>query len=72
MTTTTGTPLAEQGAGAAASEMSVGRTRKRYIVLAMLFLVTTINYADRATLSIAGPALSKEMGLDAVTMGYVF
>jgi hypothetical protein len=26
----------------------------------MLFLVTTVNYADRATLSIAGPALSKE------------
>ncbi len=53
MTTTTGTPLAEPGAEAAASEVSASRTRKRYIVLAMLFLVTTINYADRATLSIA-------------------
>ena len=72
MTTTTGTPLNEQGAGAAASEISASRTRKRYLVLAMLFLVTTINYADRATLSIAGPALSKEMGIDTVTMGYVF
>jgi len=48
------------------------RTRKRYIVLAMLFLVTTINYADRATLSIAGPALSKQLGIDPVTLGYVF
>jgi ACS family glucarate transporter-like MFS transporter len=38
----------------------------------MLFLVTTVNYADRATLSIAGPALSKELGLDPVAMGYVF
>jgi len=38
----------------------------------MLFIVTAINYADRATLSIAGPALSKDLGLDAVTMGYVF
>jgi len=38
----------------------------------MLFLVTAINYADRATLSIAGPALSKELGLGAVTMGYLF
>lgn len=51
---------------------SPARTRKRYLILAMLFIVTTINYADRATLSIAGPALSKELGIDAVTMGYVF
>jgi len=48
------------------------RTRKRYLVLAMLFIVTTINYADRATLSIAGPLLSKDLGIDTVTMGYVF
>ena len=26
----------------------------RYLILLMLFLVTTLNYADRATLSIAG------------------
>ena len=32
-------------------------SRVRYGILAMLFLVTTINYADRATLSITGPAL---------------
>jgi ACS family glucarate transporter-like MFS transporter len=32
----------------------------------MLFIATTINYADRATISIAGPAISKELGLDAV------
>ncbi len=35
----------------------------------MFFIVTTINYADRATLPIAGPALSKELGIDSVTMG---
>ncbi len=51
---------------------SAARTKKRYLILAMLFVVTTINYADRATLSIAGPALSKELGIDAVTMGYIF
>jgi MFS family permease len=38
----------------------------------MLFLVTTVNYADRATLSIAGPAISKELHLDPIAMGYVF
>jgi ACS family glucarate transporter-like MFS transporter len=55
---------------AAASETK--RTRVRFFIVLMLFLVTTVNYADRATLSIAGPALSKELGLDAVAMGYVF
>lgn len=57
---------------AATAVMSSQRSRARFGIVAMLFLVTTINYADRATLSIAGPALSKDLGLDAVTMGYVF
>jgi ACS family glucarate transporter-like MFS transporter len=51
---------------------TVRRSRTRYAIVAMLFVVTAVNYADRATLSIAGPALSKDLGLDAVTMGYVF
>lgn len=38
----------------------------------MVFLVTALNYADRATLSIAGPDLARQLGLSAVTMGYVF
>jgi ACS family glucarate transporter-like MFS transporter len=38
----------------------------------MLFFVTIVNYADRATLSIAGPALSKELHLDPIAMGYIF
>jgi ACS family glucarate transporter-like MFS transporter len=54
------------------SENGAGRVPVRYGIVAMLFFVTTINYADRATLSIAGPALSKELGLDPVTMGYMF
>lgn len=48
------------------------RSRVRLFIVLMLFLVTTVNYADRATLSIAGPSLSKELGLDPVAMGYVF
>jgi MFS transporter, ACS family, glucarate transporter len=56
----------------ATAAMSSHRTRTRFGIVAMLFLVTAINYADRATLSIAGPALSKDLGLDAVTMGYIF
>ena len=52
------------------SSTTVGRVR--FTILAMLFAVTMINYADRATISIAGPALSKELGLTPVQMGYVF
>jgi ACS family glucarate transporter-like MFS transporter len=44
----------------------------RYVVVWLLFLATTVNYADRATLSIAGSALAKDLALDPVAMGYVF
>ena len=47
------------------------RSRVRLFIVTMLFLVTTVNYADRATLSIAGPAISKELHLDPIAMGYV-
>jgi MFS transporter, ACS family, glucarate transporter len=57
---------------AVASAVVARRSRVRLFIVTMLFLVTTVNYADRATLSIAGPALSKELGLDAIAMGYVF
>ena len=38
----------------------------------MLFVVTAVNYADRATLSIAGSEVSKQLGLSKVVMGYAF
>jgi ACS family glucarate transporter-like MFS transporter len=44
----------------------------RWSILAILFIVTTINYADRATISIAGPELKKLLGLSPVQMGFVF
>jgi ACS family glucarate transporter-like MFS transporter len=47
-------------------------TRVRYRVLTLLFLATTVNFADRATLSITGAPLAKDLGLDPVAMGYVF
>ena len=49
-----------------------GKTNIRWFILAMLFIVTTMNYVDRATLSMAAPAMRKDLGLDAVTMGYAF
>jgi ACS family glucarate transporter-like MFS transporter len=48
------------------------QSRTRWGILAMLFVITTINYADRATISIAAPGIKKELGLDAVQMGFVF
>jgi ACS family glucarate transporter-like MFS transporter len=47
-------------------------SRVRYAIVATLFFTTTVNYADRATLSIAGTPLAKDLHLDAVSMGYVF
>ena len=47
-------------------------THIRYFILAIIFIVTTFNYVDRATLSIAAPAMRKELGFDAVTMGLAF
>lgn len=50
---------------------STKRTRVRWLIIAVLFIITTINYADRATFSIAGQSASKELGLDPVAMGYI-
>ena len=47
------------------------RTRVRFLILLLIFLLTTINYADRSTFSIAGDAASKDLGLDPVEMGYI-
>jgi MFS transporter, ACS family, glucarate transporter len=51
---------------------SAEKTNVRWIVVAVLFFITIINYADRATISLAGPAMAKELKFDAVTMGYIF
>jgi ACS family glucarate transporter-like MFS transporter/ACS family D-galactonate transporter-like MFS transporter len=48
------------------------RGHVRYWILLMIFVVTTVNYADRATLSITGPAMRQEFGFGAVEMGYIF
>ena len=48
------------------------RTRVRYLIVFMIFFASTVNYAVRATLSITGSDISKELGLNAVAMGYIF
>jgi ACS family glucarate transporter-like MFS transporter/ACS family D-galactonate transporter-like MFS transporter len=48
------------------------RTRVRYLILLLVFVITTFNYADRATLSVTGSAMRAEFGFDAIRMGYIF
>ncbi|MFZ6875846.1 MFS transporter [Undibacterium sp. Di27W] len=56
----------------AGRQNSQTRTGTRWGILLILFIVTTINYADRASISIAGPELSKSLGLSSVQMGFIF
>ena len=48
------------------------RSRVRSAILLMLFVASSINYADRATLSIAGSDVSRQLGLSKIAMGYAF
>ena len=59
-------------AGPPAPAPAASATRVRWLVLAMLFTVTTINFADRATLSIAGADIRAAFDLSPVQMGYIF
>jgi ACS family glucarate transporter-like MFS transporter len=59
------------GTAASAAPQAQRRTRVRYGILLLIFLLTTINYADRATFSIAGDAASRDLGLSPVEMGYI-
>lgn len=46
-------------------------THFRYWVIAVLFLATTINYADRATLGIVGDSFKRQLGLSGKQLGYL-
>jgi MFS family permease len=45
--------------------------RRRFIIYALLFFMSAINYGDRSALSIGGPAIAKEFDLSPVQLGYV-
>ena len=44
----------------------------RFWIVAVLFIVSSINYASRATLSFAAVPLSKEIAISTVQLGYIF
>ena len=48
------------------------RSNARWTIVAALFVATALNYADRATISLAGPELKKALSLSTVQMGYIF
>ena len=48
------------------------RHHVRYEVIALIFVVMTINQADRATMSIAGTPMAGDLGLSHYQMGWLF
>ncbi len=44
----------------------------RFWIIAVLFIVSSINYASRATLSFAAVPLSKEISISTIQLGYIF
>ena len=48
------------------------KTKVRYQILSMLFIVTIINYIDRSALGIAAPVMREDLAFDAVKMGIAF
>jgi len=47
-------------------------THVRYVIVLMLFIASTFSYGDRVVLSIAADALSHDLHLDAIHLGYLF
>jgi ACS family glucarate transporter-like MFS transporter len=47
------------------------RGHTRYLILSLLFLVTAVSFADRSMLSITGSAISQDLGLSPVALGYL-
>lgn len=47
-------------------------SRKRFLIMGLLFVTVVINYLDRSNLSIAAPELFRELAIDPVHAGLVF
>jgi MFS transporter, ACS family, glucarate transporter len=49
-----------------------GKSNVRYLILAILFVTTVINYIDRSALGVAAPVMQKDLYMDAVALGLAF
>ena len=47
-------------------------SRKRFLIMLLLFITVVINYLDRSNLSIAAPELMRELAIDPVHAGWIF
>lgn len=47
-------------------------TRKRFVIVFLLFVTVMINYIDRANMSIAAPSLMHDFGISNSQLGWVF
>ena len=52
--------------------MQYKKNHFRYKIIFMVFIVTVISYADRSILSIAGNNIAIDLGINEITMGYIF
>lgn len=48
-----------------------GKSSYRYVTLALITIVLALSSGDRAALSVAGSDMSRELGINAVEMGYL-
>jgi ACS family glucarate transporter-like MFS transporter len=48
------------------------RGRQRFVMLALITLVLALSTGDRATLSVAGPSMVKDLGMTSVQLGWLF
>ena len=67
-------PIAETPASDHPADGALGGeqpSRKRLVVMVLLFVTVVINYLDRSNLSITAPAMRRDLGMDAAQMGVV-
>lgn len=65
-------PRVSAGNGAGAGSPAGPRVPTRMLVLALIFVITTVNYADRSSLSITGSSVQADLGFSTVQLGYIF
>ncbi|GAM58362.1 D-galactonate transporter [Vibrio ishigakensis] len=54
-------------------DLSTGKqTKKRFFIVFLLFVTVVINYLDRANLSIAAPAMMRDLDLTTEQIGWIF
>lgn len=54
------------------AKVSRKATRYRFLVLALITIILTVSTGDRATLSVAGVGMGKDLGFSSLQLGYLF